>query len=108
MTLREFHVELIVDYQPCIFRGQVANWSALEKWQDKDYLKKLGEKLTLPIQKRVRSNIFAKHDDKQKTAYMKYSDFIEKINGTANKTYYLYDDFMPKTFISDLSEPNVT
>ena len=38
---------------------------------------------------------------------MNYPDFLDKINGTAQKKYLLYDDFLPKEFLPDLGEPRV-
>lgn len=38
ITLKELMVNVITDYQPCIFRGLAKDWKASTKWTDKEYL----------------------------------------------------------------------
>ncbi|MBX7200420.1 MAG: cupin-like domain-containing protein [Rhodospirillaceae bacterium] len=40
-TLSEdvFHRDYVANSRPCVIRGAVKHWSALEKWRDKEYLK---------------------------------------------------------------------
>lgn len=38
ISLKELMVNIITDYQPCIFRGLANDWEATQKWKDKEYL----------------------------------------------------------------------
>ena len=35
-----FHRDYVANSRPCVIRGAVRHWSALEKWRDKEYLKR--------------------------------------------------------------------
>ena len=39
ITVKEFMVNHITAYQPCLFKNLASKWQAIDKWTNKEYLK---------------------------------------------------------------------
>jgi hypothetical protein len=105
MTLKDFLVDHVTNYWPCVFRELANKWPASQKWNSSKYLAETSGFETVMVDRSSnREAIPSFMKDYTAPTSMKYQDFLKK------KNHYFIEDMTPppSSLLPDIIEPTVT
>lgn len=111
MTLKEIMVNLITDYQPCIFKGLAKDWHASTKWNDREYLLQAAGNTMINVEKKKGNGVFAFFErdiEQQMMSYGQYLQFFDTVKkGRQDYHYYFDHEPIPEKLQQDIKDPQV-
>ena len=107
MTSKQFFLDHISKYRPCLFKDYGKQWPAYGKWQNETYLKEMAGDEVIYAE-RQNDNRFAYFTEGARRVYMTYGEFLEKFK-EENRTehyYYSFED-PPGPLKDDIVNPPI-
>lgn len=98
ITPEEFYQDYFLKNSPCLIRGGAADWPAVQKWTEDEYLRKVAGQRIIAETTSLREDVGFNHQSPQQR--VKFGDFLSRYRG--NPQYYINDCDLPSILVPDI------
>lgn len=98
ITPEEFYQDYFLKNTPCLIREGAADWPAVEKWKEDEYLRKIAGQRIIAETTSLREDVGFNHQSPQQR--VKFGDFLSRYR--ENPQYYINDCDLPSILVPDI------